>query len=449
MKHTRELTQGNILIGLWAFAVPLMLGNVMQQLYNLVDTWVVGKYIGEQALAAVGASYTLVTFLTSVILGLCLGAGAFFSMAYGKKDWDAFRNGLVMSFTAIGGLALIVMVVVYLLLNSIIQWLQVPQETFADMRTYLVYVMAGFFATFLYNYYANVLRSVGNSVIPLVFLAVSVVLNIGLDLLFVIPLQGGIAGAAVATVISQYISGIGIGLYFIKMYPEYRPQRKDVRWDGKNLKQIMSLSGFTCLQQSVMNFGILMVQGVVNSFGTAVMAAFAAAVKIDSFAYLTVQEYANAFSTFTAQNMGAGKKERINKGIKYAVISSAVYCIIASLIMWFAAEQLMLIFIDPAETEIISEGIRYLHIEGVFYIGIGFLMIFYGLYRALGKPMMSVILTVISLGTRVGLSYLLSSVPWIGVVGIWWSIPIGWGLADLAGFIYFVKNKNKLLECAA
>lgn len=216
MKHTRELTQGNILIGLWAFAVPLMLGNVMQQLYNLVDTWVVGKYIGEQALAAIGASYTLMTFLTSVILGLCLGAGAFFSMAYGKKDWDAFRNGLVMSFTAIGGLALIVMVVIYLLMNSIIQWLQVPQETFADMRTYLVYVMAGFFATFLYNYYANVLRSVGNSVIPLVFLAVSVVLNIGLDLLFVIPLQGGIAGAAVATVISQYISGIGIGLYFIK-----------------------------------------------------------------------------------------------------------------------------------------------------------------------------------------------------------------------------------------
>ena len=193
MKHTRELTKGNILIGLWAFAVPLMLGNVMQQLYNLVDTWVVGKYIGEQALAAVGASYTLMTFLTSVILGLCLGAGAFFSMVYGKKDWDVFRNGLVMSFTAIGGLALIVMTVIYLLMNKIIQWLQVPQETFADMRTYLVYVMAGFFATFLYNFYANVLRSVGNSVVPLVFLAISVVLNIGLDLLFVIPLQGGIA----------------------------------------------------------------------------------------------------------------------------------------------------------------------------------------------------------------------------------------------------------------
>ena len=136
MKHTRELTQGNILIGLWAFAVPLMLGNVMQQLYNLVDTWVVGKYIGEQALAAVGASYTLVTFLTSVILGLCLGAGAFFSMAYGKKDWDAFRNGLVMSFTAIGGLALIVMVVVYLLLNY--NW-------FHDIISSYVYFLSQYF----------------------------------------------------------------------------------------------------------------------------------------------------------------------------------------------------------------------------------------------------------------------------------------------------------------
>ena len=442
MKHTRELTQGNILIGLWAFAVPLMLGNVMQQLYNLVDTWVVGKYIGEQALAAVGASYTLMTFLTSVIIGLCLGAGAFFSMAYGKKDWDAFRNGLVMSFTAISGLALIVMVVVYLLLNSIIQWLQVPQETFADMRTYLVYVMAGFFATFLYNYYANVLRSVGNSVIPLVFLAVSVVLNIGLDLLFVIPLQGGIAGAAVATVISQYISGIGMGLYFIKMYPEYRPQRKDVRWNGKNLKQIMSLSGFTCLQQSVMNFGILMVQGLVNSFGTTVMAAFAVAVKIDTLAYMPVQDFGNAFSVFVAQNYGANKVQRINKGIKRAIVSIVIFCAIVSSIVFIFSKNFMKIFVSS--TQVIDIGVGYLRIEGAFYIGIGILFMLYGFYRAVDKPIMSVVLTVISLGTRVILAYVLSAIDFIGVTGIWAAIPIGWFLADLVGLIYMKKTKNVL-----
>lgn len=440
MKHTRELTQGNILIGLWAFAVPLMLGNVMQQLYNLVDTWVVGKYIGEQALAAVGASYTLVTFLTSVILGLCLGAGAFFSMAYGKKDWDAFRNGLVMSFTAIGGLALIVMVVVYLLLNYIIQWLQVPQETFADMRTYLVYVMAGFFATFLYNYYANVLRSVGNSVIPLVFLAVSVVLNIGLDLLFVIPLQGGIAGAAVATVISQYISGIGIGLYFIKMYPEYRPQRKDVRWDGKNLKQIMSLSGFTCLQQSVMNFGILMIQGLVNSFGAVIMAAFAVAVKIDTIAYMPVQDFGNAFSVFAAQNFGARKRERIREGVKYAVLSVVVFCVIVSSLVVCFSHALMNLFVD-AGSAVSEAGAWYLQIEGAFYVGIGILFLLYGYFRAVNKPVVSVILTVISLGMRVALAYGLTKIAGVGVTGIWISIPIGWFLADFAGIIFYRRNQ--------
>ena len=193
-------------------------------------------------------------------------------------------------------------------------------------------------------------------------------LNIILDLLFVAVFNRGAAGAAEATIIAQYISGIGIGIYVVVKNKTIRTAFKEYKISIFNLKEIAEYSILTCMQQSVMNFGILMVQGVVNSFGTAVMAAFAAAVKIDSFAYLTVQEYANAFSTFTAQNMGAGKKERINKGIKYAVISSAVYCIIASLIMWFAAEQLMLIFIDPAETEIISEGIRYLHIEGVFYI---------------------------------------------------------------------------------
>lgn len=442
MKRTKELTEGNIVIGLWSFAVPLMLGNVMQQLYNLVDTWVVGKYIGEQALAAVGASYTLMTFLTSVILGLCLGAGAFFSMAYGKKDWDIFRNGLVMSFTVIGGLALIVTTIVYLWMNSIIRWLRVPQETAADMRTYLVYVMIGFFATFLYNYFANVLRSVGNSVIPLVFLAVSVVLNIGLDLLFVIPLRAGITGAAIATVISQYLAGIGIGLYFIKMYPEYRPQKKDVRWEKKNLRQILSLSGFTCLQQSVMNFGILMIQGLVNSFGAVIMAAFAVAVKIDMIAYMPVQDFGNAFSVFAAQNFGAGKTERIRKGVKYAVLSVVVFCMIVSSLVVGLSHSLMAVFVESGSA-VIEEGARYLQVEGAFYIGIGILFLLYGYFRAVNRPIVSVILTVISLGIRVALAYGLTQILGVGVIGIWISIPIGWFLADFAGVCFYRRNPKK------
>ena len=175
------------------------------------------------------------------------------------------------------------------------------------------------------------------------------------------------------------------------------------------------------------------------------MAAFAAAVKIDSFAYMPVQDFGNAFSTFIAQNYGAGEKERIKKGLKGAVAVSVVFCILISSAVWLFAEPLMLLFVSPQETAVIAEGVRYLHIEGAFYCGIGCLFLLYGLYRALGKPGMSVVLTVISLGTRVVLAYILSAVPAFGVVGIWWSVPIGWALADAAGLLYYAVKKDRLL----
>lgn len=315
MQKNRDLTSGSITGGLWAFAVPLMLGNVLQQFYNLADTWVVGKYIGDNALAAVGSSYTLMTFLTSVIIGLSLGTGSFISMAFGRKEQDSIRNGIFMSAGIIGILTLLITAAFYMLTDQIISLLNVPEELTGDMHTYLVYVFTGFFAVFLYNYISNILRGMGNSTLPLIFLGVSVALNVGLDLLFVIPLGMGIMGAALATAIAQYVSGVGILVYFIAAYPEFRLTRRDMRWDSRNFRSILSLSGFTCLQQSVMNLGILMVQTVVNSFGSVVMAAFSVAVKIDTIAYMPVQDFGNAFSVFTAQNYGAGKNERIRGGV--------------------------------------------------------------------------------------------------------------------------------------
>ena len=171
MRQEQDLTKGAIVKSLWLFALPLMLGNVLQQLYNLVDTWVVGRYLGKRALAAVGASYTLMTFLTSVVIGLCLGAGAFFAMAYGRREKEeTFRNGIFMSFTAIGGLSIVLTILLYGFVRPLTYLLQVPAETVEDMVTYLIYVFAGFFATFLYNYFASVLRSIGNSCCHLFFL---------------------------------------------------------------------------------------------------------------------------------------------------------------------------------------------------------------------------------------------------------------------------------------
>ena len=200
----------------------------------------------------------------------------------------------------------------------------------------------------------------------------------------------------------------------------------------------------TSIQQSIMNLGILMVQGLVNSFGITVMAGFAVAVKIDSFAYMPVQDFGNGFSTYVAQNRGAGKTERIHTGTKAAVKLILMTCVIISTLVFLFASQLMRCFVSAGDTDVIAEGVRYLQIVCPFYCLIGFLFMFYGLYRGMGKPQMSIVLTVISLGTRVALAYILSDIQWISVVGIWWAIPIGWFLADFVGFIYYRKCRKSL-----
>ena len=441
----RDLSKGPVMGSMLAFAVPMILGDLLQQCYNIADTLIVGRYLGKNALAAVGSSFTLMTFLTSILLGLCMGSGAVFSIRFGQRDEDGLREGAHASFVLIAALALTLNALAFACLDGIRIFLQVPDAVWPMMREYLAVIFCGIAATFLYNYFASFLRAVGNSVVPLAFLAASAALNIVLDLWFVLGLERGVAGAAEATVLAQYASGLGISAYTLIRHPELRPGQGRFRLRLRRVREIAGFSVLTCVQQSVMNLGILMVQGLVNSFGPTVMAAFAAAVKIDSFAYMPVQDFGNAFSTFIAQNYGAKKDDRIRAGLKGAVAASMVFCLTASAFVWIFARPLMNLFVDVQETEIVLEGIRYLHIEGAFYCGIGCLFLMYGLYRALGRPGMSVVLTVISLGTRVALAYTLSAVPSIGVTGIWWSVPIGWALADITGILYYICRTKQLL----
>ena len=440
MNHS--LTQGPITRNMLLFALPLMLGNLLQQMYNLADAWVVGRFLGPDALAAVGSSYTLMTFLTSILLGLCMGSGAAISMQYGAGQQDRLRRCIFLSFGLIAVLSLVLNGAVYLGMDGILWVLRVPAEIRPLMQDYLAVVFLGILATFLYNYYASLLRAIGNSVVPLVFLAVSAVLNVVLDLGCVVGLGWGVKGAALATVAAQFVSGIGIAVYAWRCFPQLRPRREDCRWDRAALASILNLSVMTSVQQSIMNFGILMVQGLVNSFGPVTMAAFAAAVKIDSFAYLPVQDFGNAFSTFVAQNHGAHQPQRIRQGIRSAGAVSAVFCLVISGLVCVFAAPLRSIFIDPAQTQIIQAGVHYLRIEGACYIGIGVLFLLYGYYRAVERPAMSVVLTIASLGTRVALAYALSATA-LGVTGIWLSVPIGWALADGIGIgYYFILRKQ-------
>lgn len=437
----RDLTTGRITATMVRFAVPMIVGDLLQQLYNVVDTLIVGKFVGRDALAAVGSSYTLMTFLTSILLGLCMGSGTVFSMYYGAKNNERLKKSAYTSFIMIAACAVILSVIVFAFVDPIMAFLQVPGEVYQMMRNYLMIIFTGIAATFLYNFFAFLLRALGNSVVPLAFLAVSAVMNIVLDLVFVLVFDMGVEGAAIATVFSQYVSGVGLAVYTLVKHKELRPGGGI--YEKGLLRELADFSFLTCLQQSIMNFGILMVQGLINSFGIVVMAAFAAAVKIDSFAYMPVQDFGNAFSIFIAQNYGAGEKERIKKGIAAAFKISAVFSIAISAVVCLFAKPLMLIFIQPHETEVLAVGMQYLRVEGAFYIGIGWLFLFYGLYRAVRKPGMSVVLTIISLGTRVVLAYTLSAVPAIGVLGIWASVPIGWFLADATGFLYYIRMRKR------
>ena len=440
----KNLTEGKILKTMLMFAFPMILGNLLQQIYNIADTMVVGRFLGAEALAAVGSAYTLMTFLTSVLIGLCMGSGAVFSIAYGAGNEQELKKSIWVSFIFVGFITIVMNIFVFVWTDPVLKLLQIPKEVYPLMETYIRIIFLGIVFVFLYNFFACLLRAMGNSVVPLWFLAASSVLNIILDLWFVVGLGKGVEGAAAATVIAQMAAGIGIAVYTLWKVPSLRMEKKYMHMEKSILNRVMQYSVLTCAQQSVMNFGILMIQGLVNSFGTIIMAAFAVAVKIDTLAYMPAQEFGNAFSLFISQNYGAKKYHRIQKASGMAVKVSVGFCLVISLIVWIFAAPLVKIFLADPQPAIVSAGVDYLHIEGAFYWGIGCLFLLYGLYRGIEQPAMSLILTVISLGTRVVLAYVLAPMPQFGVNAIWWAIPIGWILADLTGFLYYRKIKKKI-----
>ena len=440
----RDLTKGSISKNLIFFALPMIAGNLMQQFYNIADTLIVGQTIGKDALAAVGSAYTLMTFITSIFLGLSMGVGALFSIYYGKGDREGLKKSTAQSFILITAVTLVLNALAFIFVDGIIAFLQIPSQLCGMIKEYLVIIFFGIIATSVYNFFTCLLRAVGNSSVPLYFLAVSAVTNIVLDLVFVLKLDLGIKGVAIATVIAQYLSGIGILIYCIAKCKELLPDKAHFKFNAQMMKEIINMSFLTCAQQSAMNFGILLIQRLVDSFGAVTMAAFAAAVKIDTFAYLPVQDFGNAYSTFVAQNYGAKNSERLKSGMKKATALASGFSVIISAHVFIFAKPLMMIFVKSNELEVLQSGVRYLRIEGAFYIGIGCLFLLYGFYRAVKRPGMSLILTVISLGLRVALAYVLA--PIMGEVGIWLAIPIGWILADITGYAYYFAKRSSLLS---
>lgn len=435
MKTEMNFLEGKESKSIINFAIPMIIGNIFQQLYNVADSIIVGKFIGPDALAAVGSAFSVMVLLTSIILGLCMGSSAVFSYLYGMGDNENLKKSFFTSFCFIGLVTVIINLGSLILIDEIQFFINIPHEIIHDSKTYLQIIFYGIGFTFIYNYFTALMRSIGNSIVPLIFLIISALINIVLDIVFIVPLDMGIAGPAYATIIAQAFSGLGIFIYCLLKVPQFRLQRRHLHFDNKILRMIANNSVLSSIQQSIMNFGILLIQGLVNSFGVSVMAAFTAVVKIESFAYMPVQDFGNAFSIFVAQNKGAGKHKRILNGIRSALKIITIYCVIITSFILIFTKPLLYIFINKNEVEILNIGTQYLYIVAVFYCLIGYLFMLYGLFRGYGRPGVSIVLTIASLGTRVILAHVLSSISWIGLVGIWWSIPIGWALADLIGFI--------------
>ncbi len=426
-----NFTTGSISRSLILFSLPLICGNLLQQCYNIVDTWIVGRYLGKIPLAAVGSAFALMVLIGSLLIGLCMGAGVVFSQLYGERHAERMKQAICNAFALIAFVSLLLLILSYAALPLITTLMQIPAAALDAFTTYLKIIFLGIPFLFLYNFFAAVLRGVGNSLAPLLFLLLSTLTNIGLDFLLVLVLHQGVGGAAAATVIAQGLSAIGLALYTCFCLPELRPDRSHMRLDLALLGRIFSVSMLTSIQQSIMNFGILMVQSLVNSFGIAAMAAFAAGVKIDAFAYAPAQDFANGFSTFAAQNVGARKPDRIRQGLRTATLLSLGFCLIVSVLVFFFARPLLTLFIHPSESETLQIGVQYLRMEGIFYGGIGILFLLYATYRGLEQAGMSIVLTIISLGLRVLISY--SFAPTFGIWVIWLSIPIGWLIADAVG----------------
>lgn len=432
-----DMTKGNPSRIILKFFIPLFIGDLLQQFYSIIDAIVIGKFVGTDAFAAVGSSSAVTVFITSILLGLAMGASAIFSQLYGGGQYDELKKTISTALIFLFSVSVLITVVTSIFLPQIIALYQMPEKTAVYAADYLKYVFYGFIFVGMYNAFSFLLRSFGDSKTPLYFLIASCISNLILDLIFVVVLHMGTAGAAIATLLTQGFAAIGCGIYTIKRMQFLKFKREDFIFSTSAFNKIATFSILTALQQSISSFGMMLIQGLVNTFGSTVMAAFAACSKIDSVANAPLQDLGNSFSTYTAQNEGAGETKRIREGFHATSRITIILSAIISIVAFIFAPNLITLFVNKNATEVIAVGVGYLRIVSIFYVLLGFIVMFYGFFRGLGAIKISILMTIVSQGLRVLLAYSLAPVR--GFSGVCWAIVVGWLLSDLLGFYMYKK----------
>lgn len=436
----KNMTKGNPAKILFYFALPMILGNVIQQLYNIVDSMIVGNFLGADKLAAVGASYPITFVFITIANGASIGCGVLISQYFGSKNIEKMKTAIYTSLISIFVFSFILTIMGLVFCNTILKLMNIPSNIFYDCHGYINIYFMGIVFLFLYNISNASFNALGNSKTPLIFLIISSVLNIFLDLLFVLKFNLAVRGVAYATLIAQGFSAILSLSYLLIKIRNIKSNNKYKLFDFVMLKKISKVALPSILQQSIVSIGNLFVQSLVNSYGSIVIAGYTSASKIDSICILPLTSLSNAMSTFTAQNIGGKKSERVKKGYKAALSMIAVFCIFAAIILFIFGNSLVGIFVDSSSNQnVISVGHEYLKIVSIFYFLMGLMVTTNGVLRGAGDLKIFLISSLANLSTRVICAYALAS--FIGRSAIWWAVPLGWIIASAISVVRYRSGK--------
>ncbi|MEE9463294.1 MAG: MATE family efflux transporter [Bacteroidales bacterium] len=436
----KELTSGNEARLIFNFAMPMLLGNLFQQLYNIVDTIIVGNFLGKEALAAVGASFPIVFTLISLIIGVASGGTIVIAQYFGAGDHASVKRAIHTMYIFLTIASVVLTLVGIPLTDEIFRLIRLPEDIMPEATTYLSIYLLGLVAFFGFNATSAILRGLGDSKTPLYFLMISTFFNIGLDLLFILVFKWGIAGAAIATVVSQTGAFLTAVIYLNRNHKLIDFNLPQYRFDKKIFWQSLRIGLPTGFQHTFVSLGMMAIMTIVNTFGTNVIAGYAAAIRIDSLAILPAMNFSAALATFVGQNIGAGRPDRVRRGlIATLLMSSAVSLIVMVVVIFFKYQLIGMFTKDP---EVIRIGAEYLLIVSSFYLLFTAMFKINGVLRGAGDTIIPMFITLASLWViRIPFAWLFSRS--LGETGIWWSVPAGWAIGLILSFLYYLTGNWK------
>lgn len=425
----RDMTTGNSAKQILKFSLPLLIGTVFQQFYNMVDSIIVGKFLGTQPFAAVGMTGSITFFVLGLVFGACSGFAIPVAQDFGAHDEAGVRR-CVANIIHIGVIfGLVMTLATTLLTRQILVWMDTPEELMQDAYDYLFWIFLGIGSLMLYNLLAGILRSLGDSTTPLIFLILSSLLNIGLDVLLVWTLNVGVKGAAIATVIAQLISGLGCLVFMIRKFPMLRLTRKDLHPDLPTIRRLSGIGFPMGLQFSITAIGSIILQKSVNALGTTIIASVSAAAKVQNLVVSPMDAFGVSMATFAGQNYGAGRIDRVRRGVRQVFWMLTAYSLLALGIVYFSGSTIALLFVDASETEILACTQHFLIMNGLFYIPLGVIYVLRNTLQGVGFSKIAMLSGLFELVARSVMG--LFVVPKFGFNAVCLAHPTAWIMADL------------------